>query len=64
MTATEREKMIAGKLYNPLDPDLVATRECQGFYAANSMTLASRSKNERRCILRDLFGAGGDTVWM
>ena len=24
---TEREKMLAGELYNPLDPELVAARE-------------------------------------
>ncbi len=61
---TERQKMLAGELYNPLDPDLVETRErardlC---YALNQTRESERER--RRGLLRDLFGAGGDTVWM
>ena len=39
---TERRKMLAGELYDPLDVELVAAR--------------------RRA--RELFGKGGDSVWM
>jgi maltose O-acetyltransferase len=39
---TEREKMLAGELYDPLDAGLVAAR----------------------VRARELFGAGGDSVWM
>ncbi len=61
---SEREKMLAGELYNPLDPDLVAGRErardlCQALNAAREA-----ETEVRRHILRELFGAGGDTVWM
>src|SRR5918999_5998872 len=61
---TERQKMLAGELYDPLDPDLVAARErardlCQALNATRE-----REQEERRRILRELFGAGGDTVWM
>jgi maltose O-acetyltransferase len=62
--ASERDKMLAGERYDPLDLDLVARRTrardlCQ-------MLNASRESetDDRRAILRDLFGAGGDTVWM
>jgi maltose O-acetyltransferase len=62
--ATQREKMLAGELYDPLDPGLVAARQhardlCQ---ALNATREAERE--ERRRILRELFGAGGDSVWM
>jgi len=62
--ATEREKMLAGETYDPLDPELVAARTrtrdlCQDLNATRDAD-ASR----RRRILVDLFGRGGDTVWM
>jgi maltose O-acetyltransferase len=61
---TEREKMLAGELYDPLDPDLIAARErardlCQALNASREA-----EQDERRRIVRALFGAGGDTVWM
>lgn len=61
---TEREKMLAGDLYDPAAPELVAARMrardlCQALNATREA-----EAEERRCILRDLFGAGGDTVWM
>jgi maltose O-acetyltransferase len=62
--ASERQKMLAGDLYNPLDPELVAARErsrdlCQALNATRE-----GQHEERRRILRELFGEGGDTVWM
>jgi len=62
--STEREKMLAGELYDPLDPGLVAARErardlCQALNAARES-----QPTERRRVLQDLFGSGGDTVWM
>jgi maltose O-acetyltransferase len=61
---SERDKMLAGQLYDPFDPDLAADRErardlCQALNATREA-----QHDERRRILRDLFGAGGDTVWM
>ncbi len=61
---TERTKMLAGELYDPLDPELVAARErardlCQALNATRE-----GERDERRRILRDLFGAGGDTAWI
>ena len=56
--------MTAGEMYDPLDPDLVAARErvrdlCQ---ALNNTREAEAAV--RRRLLRDLFAAGGDSVWM
>jgi maltose O-acetyltransferase len=61
---TEREKMVAGELYDPLDPELVAARErARDLCRALNDTREAEQATRRR-ILRDLFGAGGDTVWM
>ena len=64
MPQTEREKMLAGELYDPMDPVLVAAREhardlCQTLNATREADV-----DERRRILRELFGAGGESVWM
>lgn len=61
---TEREKMLAGELYDPFDAELVAARErardlCQGLNATRES-----QQTERRQILLKLFGTGGDSVWM
>ena len=62
--STERQKMLAGELYNPHDPELMALRErardlCQALNATRESQQA-----ERRRIMQDLFGAGGDSAWM
>ena len=62
--ATERERMLAGELYDPMDAELVAARErardlCQALNATRE-----RDADERRRLLRELFATGGDSVWM
>lgn len=61
---TERDKMLAGELYDALDPALVADR-----YRVRDLCQrlnASRDGEEelRRDLCRQIFGKGGDTVWM
>jgi maltose O-acetyltransferase len=61
---TNLEKMLAGQLYDPLDPELVAARNrardlCQDLNATRESDEA-----RRREILRSLLGSGGDDVWM
>jgi maltose O-acetyltransferase len=61
---TERQKMLAGEMYDPLDQELIIAREharslCQALNAT-----AETEQEERRRILTGLFGTGGDTVWM
>ena len=56
--------MLAGELYDPLDPELVAARArvrdlC---WALNASQEAEQEL--RRRILAQLFGTGGDSVWM
>jgi maltose O-acetyltransferase len=56
--------MLAGEMYDPLDPELAAARErardlCQALNATREA-----QQQERRQFLYELFGRGGDTVWM
>ena len=61
---TERQKMLAGELYDPFDPELVAARErAQSLCAALNASTESEQDGRRR-ILEELFGTGGDGVWM
>jgi len=61
---TERRKMLAGELYDALDPELVRERArardlCWDFNATREA-----HADLRRQLLVDLFGAGGDTAWI
>jgi maltose O-acetyltransferase len=61
---TEKEKMIAGELYDALDPELIQDRErardlCQVLNASREADQALRPG-----ILQQLLGKGGETVWM
>ena len=61
---TEREKMLAGELYDALDPELVADRYrvrdlCQKLNASSDA-----DEELRRKLCKQIFGKGGDTVWM
>ena len=56
--------MLAGELYDAMDPELVRGRDrardlCQALNATREAETA-----ERRRILVELFGKGGDSVWM
>jgi maltose O-acetyltransferase len=61
---SERDKMLAGELYDPRDPELAALRTharqlCQALNATREA-----EADLRRRIVRELFGAGGETVWL
>ena len=61
---SEQEKMLAGELYDALDPELLAARDrardlCQILNASREGDRAVR-----RALLEQIFGKGGDTVWL
>jgi maltose O-acetyltransferase len=61
---SERDRMLAGHLYDPFDAELVSARArardlCQALNATREA-----EHEERRRLLRALFGSGGDSVWM
>ena len=62
--STQREKMLAGEMYDPLDPELVAARVRARDLCQQLNSTREAEEAERRRILRDLFGRGGDSVWM
>lgn len=61
---SEREKMLAGELYDPFDGELVAARNRARGLCQDLNATREEQQDERRKILRKLFGAGGDSVWM
>ncbi len=61
---SERKKMLAGELYDALDPELVAARQhARDLCRVLNQTPESEQSTQRK-ILQDLFGTGGDSVWM
>ncbi|MGH8190135.1 MAG: sugar O-acetyltransferase [Rhodanobacteraceae bacterium] len=61
---SERDRMLAGKPYDPHDPELVAARERARELCRALNATRESDRKERRRILADLFGAGGESVWM
>src|SRR5438128_63551 len=60
----ERQKRLAGEVYDPMDPELTAARAhardlCQALNATREA-----EQEARRGMLRELFGTGGESVWM
>ncbi len=56
--------MLAGELYDSLDPELMVARERAHDLCRMLNGTRDRDAEERRRILLELFGAGGDSVWM
>jgi maltose O-acetyltransferase len=61
---TERERMLAGELYDPLDPELTALRGRARDLLHELNATRERDAELRRRLLADLFGRGGDTAWV
>ncbi len=61
---SEKEKMLAGELYDALDPELVEARERARDLCHDLNASREREQEARRRILTELFGSGGDSVWM
>jgi len=61
---TQLEKMLAGELYDALDPELVAARTRARDLCQSLNATAEGVQDARRRILTELFAKGGETVWM
>lgn len=61
---SEREKMLAGELYDPNDPELIRDRERARDLCLELNATREGQKEERRRILNELFGEGGGDVWL
>src|SRR6476469_7155807 len=61
---TEKDKMLAGELYDSLDPELVQARNRARDLCLDLNATREREQEARRSILKQLFGQGGESVWM
>jgi maltose O-acetyltransferase len=62
--ASERDKMLAGELYDPFDSELTAARVRARKLCQDLNATREADEDQRRRILVELFGAGGGEVWM
>lgn len=61
---TEKEKMLAGEIYNPADPELVRDREeARRKVLVYNQTLETEVE-KRIQILKDLLGSTGENIYM
>lgn len=61
---TEKEKMLAGEIYNPADPELVRDREeARRKVLVYNQTLETEVE-KRTQILKDLLGSTGENIYM
>ena len=56
--------MVAGELYDPLDAELVAARSRARDLCWDLNATRDRDEARRRSIVAQLFGKGGDSVWL
>ena len=61
---SEKERMLAWELYDPLDPELVGASERARDLCQHLNATRERDQEVRRRILTELFGKGGESVWM
>jgi maltose O-acetyltransferase len=60
--SSEFEKMLAGELYNALDPELVQARDKARDLCQTLNATRAADRELRRELLRHIFGKGGDSV--
>jgi maltose O-acetyltransferase len=61
---TEKEKMLAGEMYNPADPELLKEREeARRKVRIYNQTLESEEE-KRKKLLREILGSTGENVYM
>jgi len=61
---SEREKMLDGELYDPMDPELVLARIRARDLCQDLNATRETDEGERRLILTELFGSGGRSAWI
>ena len=61
---SEQDKMLAGELYDPLDAGLIQARERARDFCQTLNATREKDQQIRRQVLIELFGRGGDSVWM
>jgi maltose O-acetyltransferase len=62
--STERERMVAGELYDAGDPELTQARARARELTARYNATALDDADERRALLTELLGAYGEDAWI
>lgn len=61
---TEKEKMLAGEMYNPMDPELCDGRERARLLFQKINLIPDNRKPERDELLYELMGSAGEGLWI
>lgn len=61
---TEKEKMLAGQLYDPTDPELVALREKAHILSKKYNDTVETQEDERDGIMRELLPGLGENAYL
>lgn len=61
---SQRERMLAGELYSPLDPELVRRQARARELAARYNATLQQERETRESLLRGLLGYCGERVWI
>ncbi len=59
---TQKERMLAGELYDPADPDLAAERERAAIWSERYAASAKAAPTERHALLQEGLGSIGSGV--
>lgn len=62
--ATEKQKMLAGEMYDAADPELTAARRRARDLCRRLNALPEGDPVQRNRIIRELFGPTGDEIWI
>ena len=62
--ATEKQKMLAGEMYDAADPELTAERRRARDLCRRLNTLPDGDPIQRNRIIGELFGRIGDEIWI
>src|SRR5262245_15395041 len=61
---TEKQKMLAGEVYDPVGAGVVRAKKRTTDWCQDLNATRERDQEVRRAILKELLGQGGDSVWM
>ena len=61
---TEKQKMLAGEMYQPLDRELMQEREAAKLLFQQINHLDETQKTKRKELLYQLFGKAGKNLWV
>jgi maltose O-acetyltransferase len=61
---TEKEKMLAGEMYDATDPQLTSERRRARDLCKSLNESADNEQELRQGIIRELFGRAGDAIWI